>query len=312
MTLILPASLAFSTPVFAWGGNTSGNGNVTSGKHNRVGGHGNVVSGCDHKVHGSGNVVSGCDNQVHGHGNVVSGNGNGESGQGNTPSTCKPMDEGSISVPVSTIVTGDSGSVHKLSSKHVDNGDYQVKVVAKNQDSVHPDSNIIVKSGSSKVVVKDVEAQAFHDKTASGTLHVSGGTVGIYVQLGADDVFSGGGSVELSKCVPQEQPPKQQPPQQQPPQQTPPATPAKPKQPSKPEQPSQPCAPSTSGKSGKSSGKSGQTCAPAQPKQPKQPKQAAKVLPNTGPGMLIAPAAGLASIGGYASRLLYLRRKSVR
>jgi hypothetical protein len=257
----------------------SGAGNVTSGSGNHISGHGNVVSGCNHHVHGHGNVVSGCDNDVSGSGNVASGNHN-----PTKPTTCQASEDASISVPISTIKTGDKGSQHVLATKSLDDGTYQATVVAENQDSVHPNSNIIVRSGDSSVVVKDVEAKAFHDKTAKGTLKVTNGKVKVLVQLGRDGVFSGGGKLQLSKCQPTQKP-------------TPKPNPT-PKAPTKPQTPEKPT--------------------PKQPKQtpkptpkkpaPKQPKE----LPNTGPGAIIAPAAGLTTAAGYASRLLYLRRKSVR
>lgn len=123
---------------------------------------------------------------------------------GNTSSsaTC----DGDIAIPVNTVIWGKpQGSEHKLGSTDVKNGEYKLTVKAINQDSVHPDTDIIVRSSGSELVVKDVERKAFGQETADGTLTVSDGKVDVYVKLGQHKVFSGGVCVVLT-LVPEEPP----------------------------------------------------------------------------------------------------------
>jgi hypothetical protein len=200
----------------------------------------------------------------------------------NNHTVCTPVDGASVNVPIDTIKTGDEGSVHTLATKTVDNGTYQVKVVAENQDSVHPNSNIIVSSGDSKVVVKNVEAQAFHDKTAKGTLKVENGKVKVQVKLGSDDVFSGGGKVQLSQCHTKTTTPPQKTPQ------TPPET-TKPTKPTKPEKPAP---------------------APKPTPQPTPTPEQPSALPNTGPGATAAVMGGGATLFGTALEYVRIRRRN--
>lgn len=119
-----------------------------------------------------------------------------------TQSQCEAQSAGSITIPVDTVARGAAGSEQTLTTKAVDNGNYTAQVVAVNQGSVHPNSNIIVRSGSSQVEVADVESAAFQSKTADGTIVVANGEIDVVLQLGGDGVFSGGMNVILSKCTP--------------------------------------------------------------------------------------------------------------
>ena len=71
-----------------------------------------------------------------------------------------------------------------------------VAVTAANNGSVHPQSDLVVASGSGQVTVPDVEATAGATTTAAGTLTL-GTTLTVSVTLGPDGEFSGGGSVDL-------------------------------------------------------------------------------------------------------------------
>lgn len=115
---------------------------------------------------------------------------------------------GPIEIPVSTHKKGKAGSEISLLSKEVKNGTYTVKVVSMNQQSVHPNSDIIIRSGDSKVVVTDVESKSFQEKTAEGKLEVTGNKVQVSVKLGKDGAFSGGVKVVLTevKAAQPEQP----------------------------------------------------------------------------------------------------------
>lgn len=109
-----------------------------------------------------------------------------------------------IEIPITTHGKGDQGSEKQLTTKTVKNGEYTVRVETMNQQSVHPNSDIVVRSGDSKVVVNDVESASFVEKTAEGTLTVSNGTVNVYVVFGVDKVFSGGVKVVLTEVKPTE------------------------------------------------------------------------------------------------------------
>lgn len=108
-----------------------------------------------------------------------------------------------ISIPVSKVIDGESGKIYELATKSsVANGEYRVKVVATNQSSVHPNSDIIVRSGVSQVVVEDVEKEAFKSKDAKDVLNVIDESVTVYVQLGKDKKYSGGVEVVLEQVAP--------------------------------------------------------------------------------------------------------------
>lgn len=112
--------------------------------------------------------------------------------------------EGDITIPVKTIVRGPKDSEHKLGTVEAQDGEYKLTVIAINQGSVHPNNDIIVRSGESELTVKDVERRAFGQETASGTLQVTDGKVSAYVKLGKDKVFSGGVCLVLTYLPPQQ------------------------------------------------------------------------------------------------------------
>lgn len=112
-----------------------------------------------------------------------------------------------ISIPVNKIVNGEEGEKTVLvTHAGVEDGEYSVKVVARNQSSEHPGSNIIVSSGESSVTVKDVESKKNETKKGEGSLKVENGTIKVAVELGEDKVFSGGVDVVLTAApvVPKE------------------------------------------------------------------------------------------------------------
>ncbi len=109
----------------------------------------------------------------------------------------------SLSFPLTTVVYGDPGTVHEVTSSDVPAAltgqECTVSVTADNNESVHPGSDLIVTSGSDEVTVPDVERTAGGTTTAGGPLTL-GTTITVAVQLGADGVFSAGGTVDLV-CV---------------------------------------------------------------------------------------------------------------
>ena len=105
-----------------------------------------------------------------------------------------------ISFPLTTVVTGDPGTTHEITSSAVPadmvGQSCSVTATADNNGSVHPQSDLVVASGSEQVTVPDVEATEGATTTAEGTLTL-GTTLTVSVQLGPDGVFSGGGTVDL-------------------------------------------------------------------------------------------------------------------
>jgi hypothetical protein len=107
-----------------------------------------------------------------------------------------------ISVPVNTIVRGDVGSTHILAEKDVDQELIgmvcSVNATAENQGSVHPGNNIVVSSGDGSVKLVNVEREANGITNAERKLAMSSDLT-VTLVLGEDKVFSGGMNVNL-KC----------------------------------------------------------------------------------------------------------------
>lgn len=124
----------------------------------------------------------------------------------NTSTTTREVkcESPSVSIPHPTVVRGDVGSKHVLKTVQVNNGSYKVTITSTNQRSEHPGSDIIVRSGSSEVIVKDVERRAFIEETSTGTILIENNKATISVQLGEDKVFSGGVCVTFKKVVPEQ------------------------------------------------------------------------------------------------------------
>jgi len=100
-----------------------------------------------------------------------------------------------IEVPIDSDARGPNDSVHLLATIVVEANLVGAQCTAfvdtQNQTSVHPDSDIIVDSGGTQVVVLDVERESFGVIHGQGTLTL-GDTVTVSVRLGEDGRFSGG------------------------------------------------------------------------------------------------------------------------
>jgi hypothetical protein len=99
-----------------------------------------------------------------------------------------------ISIPLETVIEGEAGSQHVLDTVEVpveSRGQVcQVSATARNQDSEHPDSDLLI-SSATDVEILDVE------NIAGGTVFVGGlitlsDSVTVTLSLGADRVFSAG------------------------------------------------------------------------------------------------------------------------
>ena len=107
---------------------------------------------------------------------------------------------GAFTVPPAAITDGTPGEVRLLSTQNVDPADVgkdcQVTVVSTNNESLHPNSDLIVQSGTSSMVAPDVE----HD-TASHTFVgqlTLGTTITVSVRFGPDGIYSGGSTVDTT------------------------------------------------------------------------------------------------------------------
>jgi hypothetical protein len=100
-----------------------------------------------------------------------------------------------IVIPIDTVVRSDEGELTQLASVAVDaelvGAVCTVSAEADNNESVHPNNDIIVSSGSDEVVLLDVEGADSLVTVASGTLTL-GDTVLLTLRMGSDRVFSGG------------------------------------------------------------------------------------------------------------------------
>ena len=107
---------------------------------------------------------------------------------------------GAFTVPPAAITDGTEGEVRLLSTQPVDPADVgkdcEVTVVSTNNESLHPNSDLIVESGTSSMVAPDVEHDAAsHTFVSHLTL---GTTITVSVRFGPDGVYSGGSSVETT------------------------------------------------------------------------------------------------------------------
>lgn len=106
-----------------------------------------------------------------------------------------------VVIPIDQVVRGQSGEEHLLVEVPLDEDMFglscPVHAVSDNQESVHPDSDLIIRSGASEVVLEDVESEAFVHITAEGNLTLAE-TVSVWVRLGPDRVFSGGLTVTIA------------------------------------------------------------------------------------------------------------------
>jgi hypothetical protein len=99
-----------------------------------------------------------------------------------------------LSIPIESIVRGPNGSQHLLITVDVpvenQGEECRVSAEARNQGSVHPDSDLLVASSTS-VEILDVENAAYGIVYADGLITLSD-TITVTLTLGADEVFSGG------------------------------------------------------------------------------------------------------------------------
>lgn len=109
-------------------------------------------------------------------------------------------------VPVDTVLTGQSlGDEVLVASAAVPSElvgqTCDVQAIAVNQASIHPDNDLLIRTGSSSVVIPDVERAPNSVTPASGSV-VLGTGVDVYVRMGPSTVFSAGMDVHFDCTAP--------------------------------------------------------------------------------------------------------------
>lgn len=114
-------------------------------------------------------------------------------------------------VPIDTVLTGQSlGNEVLVASETVPAGlvgqTCDVQAVAVNQASVHPDNDLIIRTGTSEVDILDVERGTDIVTPATGQV-TFGPVVDVYVRMGPSTVFSAGMDVHFFCTPPPTTPP---------------------------------------------------------------------------------------------------------
>lgn len=111
-----------------------------------------------------------------------------------------------IEIPIDTIVKSNAPGIlpEDLATVQVapefEGQECSVRSVGGNQESEHPNNDLIVRSGSSEVVIPDVEADPGATVEGTGTLTL-GSSIAVFLRMGEDLVFSAGLTVVVD-CTP--------------------------------------------------------------------------------------------------------------
>lgn len=100
-----------------------------------------------------------------------------------------------IVIPIDTVVYAQPGSITRLAEADVPSElvgfTCEGFATAENQDSVHPNNDLILTSGGTTAILDNVEETPFEVTVATGTL-LLGDTITVDLRMGGDGVFSGG------------------------------------------------------------------------------------------------------------------------
>lgn len=132
-------------------------------------------------------------------------------------------------IPIDTVVYAPEGSYTVIADVETPAelvGSSCVSIaVAANQESVHPNNDLIIETGESSVTLSDVEREPGATTPASGEVTL-GARVKVTLHMGSDEVFSGGVVIVIgSNCTPPT-PPTTAPPTTEPPTEPPAELPA--------------------------------------------------------------------------------------
>lgn len=116
-------------------------------------------------------------------------------------STASAQGAPAATVNIQSVVTGNQNTEHKVYTKQLTPGKYDVTVRAIGSSAVRTGNNILIRSGDAYVSIADVERQGFTQQTADKSLDVKNGTVTVIVKLGADKVFSSNRDIQFHKAA---------------------------------------------------------------------------------------------------------------
>jgi hypothetical protein len=116
-----------------------------------------------------------------------------------TTPTASAADVG-LEIPIDTVIRDDPGTAHVMASHDVDPSllgrQCNVSKTAMNQHSVHPENDLIVRSGDTESILRDIESEPNATVVGEGTL-VLGDEIVVSLLLGPDGVFSATLSIVL-------------------------------------------------------------------------------------------------------------------
>jgi hypothetical protein len=115
---------------------------------------------------------------------------------------------GGFVIPIDTVVRAPANSYTVLAVEETPPGLIGATCIglaeAENQDSVHPNNDIIISTGGTEAILKDVEGAPYKKTDAIGVITL-GPTVTLTLHMGLDEVFSGGLVVIIdANCTPLE------------------------------------------------------------------------------------------------------------
>jgi hypothetical protein len=118
--------------------------------------------------------------------------------------------DGIFVIPVDTLIHAEPGSLTVLAEAttppELVGSSCEALAVAQNQESVHPQNNIIIETGGTSAVLADVEGAVDKTTYASGVVTL-GPTVKLTLEMGPHGWFSGGFAVVMdTECTPPPEP----------------------------------------------------------------------------------------------------------
>ena len=104
-----------------------------------------------------------------------------------------------VDIPIDTILRGDDGDTFLVATVTASPGlKCDAFLDGRNNESVHPDTDVLIQSGANFAAIFDVEAAAFN---TGSTSFVTDGLIEVFIRLGPDGVSSTGFILELT-CNP--------------------------------------------------------------------------------------------------------------
>jgi len=110
-----------------------------------------------------------------------------------------------VDIPIDTILRGEPGDTFLMATVTASPGlACDAFLDGRNNESVHPGTDILIQSGANFAMIGDVETAAFN---TDSTTFTTGGLIEVFIRLGADGVSSTGFTLALD-CQPHiDQPP---------------------------------------------------------------------------------------------------------